>query len=273
MSSSISNRAYLVSFPKSGRTWLRLLIGKVLSDHLGWPTERLFDTAELTRAAGLPALEPTHDHSSIIDGLEFDRMPAAGDDYANSLVIFLARDIRDLMVSCYFQATRRLGLFSGSITEFVRSDRYGARKAITFYNLWHRRQEVSGNILLLRYEDMHADPSAQLGRVLAFLGMPEITSQSLDEAIEYGRFEHMKKLEQQGVFSNSPLLPGNKEDPESYKTRRGVVGGYEDYLSASDIDTIEAIVEEIGCPFQRVYSGPGSARYSSVRSSRTGDTR
>jgi hypothetical protein len=34
----------------------------------------------------------------------------------------------------------------------------------------------------------------------------------------------------------SKLKPGDKNDPESYKTRRGKVGGYIDYLSSEEIE-------------------------------------
>jgi hypothetical protein len=42
-------------------------------------------------------------------------------------------------------------------------------------------------------------------------------------------------------------------DPESYKTRRGKVGGYVDYLTAEDIAFIDQTVNEFGCPFLRQY--------------------
>jgi hypothetical protein len=247
------SKAFLVSFPKSGRTWLRLLIGKVLCDHLALPRDRIFDTAGLTRAAALPALEPTHDHSSILFGLKYDEMPAAGDLFRDTKVLFLARDIRDLMVSCYFQATRRLGRYSGSIAEFIRSDLYGARKAITFYNQWHAEQDKPEDFLLLRYENLHSDTLGQLERAFTFLGLVNPDRRCFEEAIEFSRFDRMKKLERQGAFGDSPLLPGNPKDPESYKARRGVVGGYHDYLALADIEYIEDLVREIGCPFQEHY--------------------
>ena len=49
---------FLVSFPKSGRTWLRVLIGKVLSDFYGGDF-----TIELERLANenIPFIYMTHD--------------------------------------------------------------------------------------------------------------------------------------------------------------------------------------------------------------------
>jgi hypothetical protein len=46
----------------------------------------------------------------------------------------------------------------------------------------------------------------------------------------------MRQLERCGRFSSDKLTPGDRDDPESYKTRRGKVGGYLDYFGSVDID-------------------------------------
>jgi hypothetical protein len=50
----------------------------------------------------------------------------------------------------------------------------------------------------------------------------------------------MHGLEASGGASSHRLRPGDASDPESFKVRRGVVGGYRDYLSPSDLAYIEA---------------------------------
>ena len=54
------------------------------------------------------------------------------------------------------------------------------------------------------------------------------------EALEFSRFENMQKLEAAGAFDSKILHPGDVRDPESFKVRRGKVGGYREYLSAED---------------------------------------
>jgi len=44
----------------------------------------------------------------------------------------------------------------------------------------------------------------------------------------------MKKLEGAGAFTSKILRAGDTQDPESFKVRRGKVGGFEDYLSPDD---------------------------------------
>jgi len=47
-------------------------------------------------------------------------------------------------------------------------------------------------------------------------------------------FENMKKMEAAGAFDSKILQPGDVRDPESFKVRRGKVGGYREYLSSDD---------------------------------------
>jgi hypothetical protein len=54
------------------------------------------------------------------------------------------------------------------------------------------------------------------------------------EALDFSRFENMQKLEAAGAFDSKILRPGDVRDPESFKVRRGKVGGYREYLSAED---------------------------------------
>ena len=54
------------------------------------------------------------------------------------------------------------------------------------------------------------------------------------EALEFSRFENMQKLEAAGAFDSKILHPGDVRDPESFKVRRGKIGGYREYLSAED---------------------------------------
>ena len=64
------------------------------------------------------------------------------------------------------------------------------------------------------------------------------------EALDFSRFENMQRLEAAGAFDSKILRPGDVRDPESFKVRRGKVGGYRDYLSAEDQEyAAEALTE------------------------------
>ena len=70
--------------------------------------------------------------------------------------------------------------------------------------------------------------------MLAVLGEPAPNTIIFEEVLEFSRFENMQKLEAAGAFDSNILHPGDVRDPESFKVRRGKVGGYREYLSAAD---------------------------------------
>jgi hypothetical protein len=54
-------------------------------------------------------------------------------------------------------------------------------------------------------------------------------------AIAYGQFDNMRTLETNQTFRNSGRLkPKDQDDPQSFKTRSGKVGGFVDYLNEAD---------------------------------------
>ena len=56
----------------------------------------------------------------------------------------------------------------------------------------------------------------------------------------------MKKMEQERTFwlSGSRMVPGDRKNPDSYKVRRGKVGGFSDYFDDNQVNTIEKLIQE-----------------------------
>ena len=117
--------AFLISYPKCGRTWLRLLLGKYVIGEGGEgdPLEVL----SLTQASPeFISLEITHDdypHWKPVEKLFADKRA-----YVDKKVIFLVRDPRDVLVSGYFQHIKREDVnlindnFDGDLSAFIRHD-------------------------------------------------------------------------------------------------------------------------------------------------------
>jgi hypothetical protein len=240
---------FIVSFPKAGRTWLRVMVGKALCDHFGLPEDGMLQLKLQTELAGLPLTDLTHDYSDPAYGARFDRQPSSKQEYRGKKVIFLIRDVKDLVVSNYFQVTKRDEHYDGDIHDFVRDDRYGARKIIAYYNIWHRNRDVPEQFLLISYEQMHRDPAAVVTTVLELMGVRDIDPKLVADAVEFSRFEKMRKLEASGAFRGAEMKPADQRDPESFKTRKGKVGGYREYLNDEDVRFIDRAIEQMGCPF------------------------
>jgi hypothetical protein len=251
--SSISQSTWIVSFPKSGRTWLKVLLGKALCEEFRLDQTAMLDIAAITRSIGAGATDFSHDKSDLKARLRFDELNRSKAKYADSTVVFLVRDPRDVMVSCYFQATKRRRVFDGSIASFIRDERYGIRKCAVFHRIWSENQHVPRRFVLVRYEDMRRDPAGALRSVLAILDIPKVSSDAIQRAVSFGDFANMQNLESTGYFDDKVLKPGNVADPESFKVRRGEVGGHRDYVSHDDLAYMTAIMAEQGGTFYTAY--------------------
>ena len=242
---------YILSYPKTGRTWLRALVGKALVDHYDLPPDRVLETDALTAMAGLPRAGFYHDGAAMIDALSWRELDARKSSYRGKRVLLLGRDVRDTLVSAYFQATRRVDMFDGPIAAFVRDERYGVEKVLAFYRQWDAARGVPDAFAFLRYEAMHEAPAASLRTALDFLGAHEVPDRVVADAVEFSRFENLRRAEAEDRFGSHMLRTPSNADPESFKVRKGKVGGFRDYLSPDDIAYIDAAEAARGCAFTR----------------------
>jgi hypothetical protein len=239
-------KVFLVSYPKTGRTWIRLMVGRAIVRAYAVPESVMLDTYELTKRAGLPRATFTHDGPfGLSSGASYRALAFRVHLYTGRKVALLTRDIRDTLVSSYFHETRRTGMFRDSMSAFVRDDVFGAKKFVTFYTLWYRHRHVPRELLLIRYEDLHRNPAGELARVLAFMEAP-VTGVIREDAVAYGSFGNMRRLEQENALNDSILAQNIAGDEESRKVRRGKVAGFTEYLSAEDLAYIAEVVRELG---------------------------
>ena len=165
-------------------------------------------------------------------------------------IILLARDPRDCFVSLFLQLTRRdpnapVKLRQKNVSEMLRDEKFGMRAIVDAMNNWLNEFSQRENFTLVRYELLRASPAEHFRDLLAVLGESSPDANIFQEALEFSRFENMQKLEAAGAFDSNILHPGDVRDPESFKVRRGKVGGYREYLSAEDQHFAEAALTEL----------------------------
>ena len=73
-SRSVESDMYVLSYPKSGRTWLRALIGKYLSLKHNIPENLILSTEIMTSKSNLPRVSFTHNGSARIDKTEYKKL-------------------------------------------------------------------------------------------------------------------------------------------------------------------------------------------------------
>lgn len=224
----------LVSYPKSGRTWIRYLLANYFADKYGESIEsRLYKM----RNDDIPRIVATHDGKTV------NLLTRSKKVYRDRQVLFLVRDPRDIVVSHYYHKTKRDEAFSGSLSKFIRNEYFGIRNVIQFMNEWSRRRGVPEDFMLVRYEDMKEDIYKETVRILEFLEEESIDNCALQMAIEEASFSRMKEKEKKGEIAISGLNKEVSGDAEM-KVRKGKVGGYSDDMSEEDVRFVDRMVSE-----------------------------
>lgn len=234
---------HIVSFPKCGRTWLVLLLAKVIEYHHGVTVRNPLKLRRFVhRVPRLPLILQHHD-----GGPEFlrpEELPREKSSYAGKKVVLLVRDPRDVLVSSYFQKTRRNINYEGTLEDYVYEPVGSLESIIEFYNIWAQNRHVPADLLLMTYEDMHADTVGELRRLVEFLGLDGISDATLERAVDFCRFDNMRQLEASNEYRTGALSARDPNDESTYKTREGRIGGYRDKLPAREIQYIDHRVSE-----------------------------
>ncbi len=243
----------VVSFGKSGRTWLRVMISRYYQLVYGIPERVLlgFDNYH-RRNAKIPKIFFTHDNYIKDYTGEFDSKAS----FYSKKVVLLVRNPKDIAVSQYFQwrhrmrsAKKKLNQYPPHGTEvsaydFVMDPNCGLPDIIRYLNLWAREADRVEKLLIVRYEDMRSDPNKALRRIMEFIDEDVADSSAVDGAVEYSSVDNMRKLEERNVFwfAGGRMKPGKKGDPNTYKVRRAKVDGYRDYFNDEERAEIDRLV-------------------------------
>src|SRR5205809_5676453 len=234
-------QAIILSIPKSGRTWVRTFLCAYFCKRYG----REF-TLEPERYCepGIPRLIFSHDlFEHRTKGDLWDRIRGKylvpKKELRRAKIILLVRDPRDCFVSLYVQMTRRdpsapAKFKQETVSDLLRDKGFGIRAIVKTMNDWLNEFSGRENFMMIRYESLRASPAENFRDVLATLGETAPDVSIFQAALDFSQFENMKKLEAAGAFDSKILRPGDVRDPESFKVRRGKVGGYREYLSVRD---------------------------------------
>lgn len=242
---------YLISYPKCGRTWLRLMIGKAIATHF-----RLHEEEDILLLHWKRRIHPQVEHITVVhDDRPMQKTPQELETskarYSGKKVIFLVRDPRDVIVSSYFELKHRSKLFvkhpdenrdgwvNDDLQAFIFQERSGIDTIIHYYNIWANNRHIPKAFLLVRYEDLRANPHNELRRIMNFLELEQISSSVIEEAVSFASFDNMRKMEMEEKYKSEMLKPADRQDENTFKTRKGKVKGYLDELSPQAIARLD----------------------------------
>ncbi len=244
----------IVSHPKSGRTWLRVMLSRYFQLRYGIPEGYMLGYDNFyDMEPRAPKVFFTHDNylrSYTGDG----RSKKA---FAHKKVVLLVRKPQDVAASSFFQWKHRTKPHKKvlnqtpahgadiSMFDFAMEPSIGLPHIVDFLNEWVDGLEEVPEILVVKYEEMRAHPEREFGRIVEFVDSPADESQ-VKGAVEFATLENTRKMETQDHFwkSGSRLAPGDKDNPDSYKSRRAKVGGYRDYFDDEELARMDRYVRE-----------------------------
>jgi len=183
---------FLTSYPRSGNTWTRFLIGNLIHQN---ETVTFLNVERL-----VPDMYKTADW--VLRRLPRPRILKSHEcfDPRYPKVIYIVRDPRDVAVSNYHWEMKLRSIREGyPMEEFV--PRWMKPEFWPRIGSWadHARSWIGARqggegFLLLRYEDLQEDPHRELAKVAGFLGLTT-DRERIKPAVDLSSADHMRKLE------------------------------------------------------------------------------
>ena len=242
----------IVSFGKSGRTWLRVMLSRFYQVKYGIGERHLigFDNLHKKNRA-IPKLFFTHDN--YLKDYTGNRDTKA--DFYDKKVVLLIRNPLDVAVSQYFQWKYRMRPGKKALNQypehgsdieiydFLMDPDAGLTKIIDYLNLWASEAGKIKDLLIIRYEDLRSNTGEVLEKIVTFLGTPG-EQDLIQEAVRFASVENMRNMETKRTFwlSGSRMVAKDKSNPNSYKVRKAKVGGYRDYFDDKQIQALNQLV-------------------------------
>ena len=236
-----------ISYAKAGRTWTRVMISRLYQSKYNLPKDTIIDDDNFHRLdPAIPVFMFTMGNY-IADIYPIDHVPSP---YRDKKVIFLARHPADTAVSFYFHLYNRVNRQKLEVkrlqAESEKPDVFahlsaspvGLRHVIDYMNLWQTALQNHPDHLMVRYEDLRTEPASELARIGAFLD-GGFTPAIVTEAVEFADFQNLQNKERDKFFASDKLQARNNDNPDSFKVRRGKVGGYRDYLTQDQVAWVE----------------------------------
>ncbi len=231
---------FLVSYPRSGNTWTRFLLGNLIDQDV--PVK--FSNIE----SRIPEIYFNRD--AAIRQLPRPRVLKSHECFQPHYphVIYIVRDPRDVAVSFYHHNVKARNIpddypMARFVPRFIGGEfdrKFGSWRDHVMS--WTTVRKDDPRFLLLRYEDMKCDTAAVLADVVAFLdrvGFRKINSDAaaLQRTIEMSSPEKMRALEKEEAAGW--VLTRNTRSDKPF-VRSATCGGWKTQLAPESVAAIEA---------------------------------
>jgi len=227
-----SDDIFLVSFPKSGNTWISFIIANIMVLKL----ELGIEVNDFNIHGFVPAIHQSQDIPSDMGFFPFKRIikSHAGFHSGYKNVLYILRDPRSVMVS-YYKFLTGLGRYDSSMSEFVREERYGVSAWVHHLEGWLKGISEGTRFRILKYEDFKSDIEGSINSMASLLGI-RLSDEQLKIVVEKTSFEYMRELEKQ-----SASLSLKKHDKNFMFVRKGSATAWKEELGPEDASYIASV--------------------------------
>jgi sulfotransferase family protein len=230
---------FLVSYPRSGNTWTRFLVGNLVNQRAPVTFSNLeslipeiyFNPDRVLRQLPRPRLLKSHESFQ-------PHYPA---------VIYIVRDPRDVAVSFFHHHVKARNIpddypMASFIPRFIAGEfdpKFGSWRDNVLS--WTSVRARDPRFLFLRYEDMKRDTESALASITSFLARHsfrqiDASSVALRQAIELSSPERMREMEKKEA-ANWVLTKDTRSDKPF--VRSAVAGGWKYLLARESVAAIE----------------------------------
>jgi hypothetical protein len=225
---------FLTSYPRSGNTWTRFLVGNLVHQE------------EAVTFLNVERLVPDmYKHSDrTLRNLPRPRIMKSHEcfDPRYKRIIYVVRDPRDVAVSNYHWEMKQRSMGdSYPIETFVArwmDGVYWGRLGnwSDHVTSWLSTRHGKEGFLLLRYEDMLADPAREMGKVAVLLGI-DPAPERLARAADLSSADRMRKLEK---TQGDKWVQTRYTRQDKQFVRKAASGGWQQILPAESVKMIES---------------------------------
>ena len=223
---------FLVSYPKSGNTWVRFLLANLIH-----PDETV-GFANINRLLPAPGVLSKR----FLKSLPRPRILKSHEPFDARFrkVIYLVRDPRDVAVSEYhFDLKKRYIAADMTLEQFIKP--FLAGETSSYGSWWEHVASWVGTrygnpkFLLARYEDLLADPISETAKIAEFLGIAA-DAERIKSAVECSSADRMRKLEKEDADKWTGTKNTRQEIPF---VRAAKSGGWRESLPPHSVEEIE----------------------------------
>lgn len=212
------NEYFLISYPKSGNTWLRVILSNLLKKNknlrIGLHNVHQYvpDSHIKTQRTSIIEKKSEFNNLKIKIVKSHDRFKPF---FKKKKVIYITRNLLDVTPSYFFYLKARK-------TTQPKIDEVISGKANNSFGSWFNHNKFwlkskKHNILIIRYERLKSDPEQEIKSICDFIGL-ESNSQEINNAIKNSDLNSMKDLEKEhGYYNDTRTASGKSMNFVGYK--------------------------------------------------------